>query len=196
MKIIPCYFSMAWHHCGLVTPYGNRDLDQHWLRWLVAWWHQAITWTNVDWSLVKSSDIHIRTISLGMPQPPITKICFKITCLEFHSNFPGASELSGVPSIAIWQDQDRMTAMSQSGQCIYTYKCIYMSRFRRTHGTPRWHLFWIYLYQKSFLCTAKIFEVMISVILLMVSKFWLMISLNGLQISMIPFFYPFRLEGE
>ena len=21
-----------WNHCGLVTPYGNRDLGQHWLR--------------------------------------------------------------------------------------------------------------------------------------------------------------------
>ena len=29
-------------HCSIVTPYGGRDLGQHW------WWHQAITWTNVD----------------------------------------------------------------------------------------------------------------------------------------------------
>ena len=28
-----------------------------------------------------------------MPQPSITKICLKITCLKFHSNFPGANEL-------------------------------------------------------------------------------------------------------
>ena len=42
-------------YCGLVTPYGNRILGQHWLRyWLVAWQHQAITWTNIDWSSVKS----------------------------------------------------------------------------------------------------------------------------------------------
>ena len=40
---------------------------------------QAITWTNVDWSSVKSSDIHIRAISQEMPQPSITKICLKIT---------------------------------------------------------------------------------------------------------------------
>ena len=38
-------------HWGPVMPYGNRDLDQHWLRqWLVAWWHQTITWTSVDLS--------------------------------------------------------------------------------------------------------------------------------------------------
>ena len=28
-----------------------------------------------------------------MPQSSITKICLKITCLKFHSNFPGANEL-------------------------------------------------------------------------------------------------------
>ena len=33
-------------HCGLVKTYGNIDLAQNWLRyWLVAWRHQAITWT-------------------------------------------------------------------------------------------------------------------------------------------------------
>ena len=48
-------------HCGLVTPYGDMELGQHWLRqWLVAWRHQAITWTNVDWSSVKSNDIPIK----------------------------------------------------------------------------------------------------------------------------------------
>ena len=37
---------------------------------------------------------HIRTISLEMPQPSITKICLKITYLKFHSNFSGANELT------------------------------------------------------------------------------------------------------
>ena len=49
--------------------------------------------TNVDWSSVKSSDIQIRAISQVMPQPSITKISMKITCLKFHWNFPGANEL-------------------------------------------------------------------------------------------------------
>ena len=40
---------LALTHCGLVTPLGDIDLGQHWLRnWLVAWWPQTITWTNVD----------------------------------------------------------------------------------------------------------------------------------------------------
>ena len=51
-------------HWGLVTPFGDLDLGQRWLRyWLVAWRHQAITWTNVDLSSVKSSGIHLKGIS-------------------------------------------------------------------------------------------------------------------------------------
>ena len=59
----------------------------------MAWRHQAITGTNVDWSFVQSSDIHIREVSKEMPQPSITKIRMKITYIKFHSNFPEASEL-------------------------------------------------------------------------------------------------------
>ena len=33
---------------------------------------------------LKSSGIHIRAISQEMPQPSITKIRLKITCLKFH----------------------------------------------------------------------------------------------------------------
>ena len=78
-----------------VTPYGARELGQHWIRqWLVAWRHQAITWTKVDRSSVKSSGIHFRANSQEMPLPSITKIWLKITCLKFNSNFPGADELT------------------------------------------------------------------------------------------------------
>ena len=90
-----CYRGTDLTYCGLVTPYGDRDLGQHWLRkWLRAWRHQTITWTDIDWQSVKSSDIHISTISQEMPQPSITKIRLKITHIEFHSNFPGANELT------------------------------------------------------------------------------------------------------
>ena len=64
---------MTLTHCGLVTPYGNRDLGQHWLwYWLIAWRHQAITWTNVDLSS-SSKDIHLEEISWEMSQPSIAK---------------------------------------------------------------------------------------------------------------------------
>ena len=38
-----------WIHHVPVKPYGNLDLDQHWLRqWPVAWLPQAVTWTKVE----------------------------------------------------------------------------------------------------------------------------------------------------
>ena len=52
-------------HCGLVTPYGDMELGEHRLRqWLAAWRHQAITWTKVDLSSVRSHGINLRALSL------------------------------------------------------------------------------------------------------------------------------------
>ena len=56
---------------------------------LVAWQRQAITWTNVDLSPVRSSDIHLRASSQEIPQPSITEIIWKIKYL----NLSGANEL-------------------------------------------------------------------------------------------------------
>ena len=48
---------------GLVMSYGDTNLGQHWFRqWLVACWHQAITWTNADLSKVFCG-LHLRAIS-------------------------------------------------------------------------------------------------------------------------------------
>ena len=90
---------------GLVTPYGDRDLGQHWLRqWLIACRYQAITWTNVDLSLVKSSDIHLLATSLEIPQPSISKCSLKITYLKSHSNLTGANELKKTHAWTGWMD--------------------------------------------------------------------------------------------
>ena len=63
--------------------------------WLAAWRHQAITWTNVDISSVMPTDIHLKVvIAPEIPQPPITKINFKITYLKFHLNLQEANELT------------------------------------------------------------------------------------------------------
>ena len=84
-------------HRGLVLPYGDINLGQHWLReWLVAWCHQAITWTNVDLSSVRSSGIHLRAILQEIPQPSVNEISLKITYLKFCSNLPGADELNSI----------------------------------------------------------------------------------------------------
>ena len=45
-----CFIRGPWlTHRSLVSPYGVIYLGQHWFRlWLGAWWHQGITWSNVD----------------------------------------------------------------------------------------------------------------------------------------------------
>ena len=57
-------------HYGLITPYGDIDLYQNWLRFYLdhvdVWQHQAITWTNVDLPSVESFGIHMCVISLEM----------------------------------------------------------------------------------------------------------------------------------
>ena len=81
---------------GLLTSYGVKDLGQHWQ-------HQAITWTNIDWSSVKSSDIHIRAISQEMNQPSITKFHLRITylivlVLTMCTNFATCTNITQVQS--------------------------------------------------------------------------------------------------
>ena len=67
-----CMLNLLLTHCPLVTPYGNNDICQQWLKcWLVAWWHQTITWINVDWRLLASTPVPFRSICLQMLQVEI-----------------------------------------------------------------------------------------------------------------------------
>ena len=95
LKLLLCPSEL--NHCCLLTPYGDINLGQHWLRlWLAAWRHQAITWTNVDLSSVRSTGIHLRAILQEIPQPSVSEISLKITYLKFCSKLPGANELREV----------------------------------------------------------------------------------------------------
>ena len=59
-----CTICIDLTHWSLVMPYGDTELGRHWFRWwLGAWWHQAITWTNIDFSLVRLCGIHLKAIS-------------------------------------------------------------------------------------------------------------------------------------
>ena len=61
-------------HCGQVTSYDDKNLGQFWLRCR----HQAITWTNIKFSLVRFCGTRVRTIS-----QPMSKIIFFIMSLKF-----------------------------------------------------------------------------------------------------------------
>ena len=95
ITIFPDFCQQYLTHFRMETRYGDIVPGQHWFRqWLGGWRHQAITWTNVDLSSVKSSDIHIKEISQEAPQPPINKNSLKIDYLKFYSNVSGNNELT------------------------------------------------------------------------------------------------------
>ena len=76
--------------------------------WLVAWRHQAITWTNVyDLPPVRFSDVHLIANSLEISQPSVTKISLKNIFLRFYWNLPGANELKCNPRTRVtdWAHQ-------------------------------------------------------------------------------------------
>ena len=81
-------------HCGLVTPNGVGDLGQHWLRkWLVAWRHQAITWTSIDLIINEvfrhqPEQFHRKCIRILF-----LDISFKVANLRSQPHLPGANEL-------------------------------------------------------------------------------------------------------
>ena len=58
-------------HCGLAMPYDDVDLSQNGPG-------NGFTWTNVDLSFVRSSDIHLTLIAQKIHQPSITKISMKL----------------------------------------------------------------------------------------------------------------------
>ena len=117
-------------HCGLVTPYGGIDLGQHWLRkWLVAWRHQAITWTNVDLSSIRYSDIHWRTTSNLSHQWP--KLAGKLLIWIFFYNLPGTNEL-------IHRTETFCNQISESSHIYGTLCQIYINQSRVKACVPGW----------------------------------------------------------
>ena len=77
-------------HCGLVTPYGDIGLGQHWVsQWLVVWWYQAIyliqCWFIINGVLWHS---HERTISKTWLKTSLWRlISLDITHLKLLSTF-------------------------------------------------------------------------------------------------------------
>ena len=103
--------SLSW--IGLIfvigTPrrrfFGGIYTRQRTRSWLVqvkriAWRYQAITWTSVDLSLVRSSNIHLRATSQELPQPSINKISFKFAYIKLCWNLLGANGLT-MPTLAL-----------------------------------------------------------------------------------------------
>ena len=74
-----------WH----ILTYDNTDLGQHWLRlWFVAWWHQAITSTNAEFSSARFYGIYHKVISQRVPKLLFCILTLKIILLELLPHVP------------------------------------------------------------------------------------------------------------
>ena len=70
---------------------------------------------------MKSSDIHFRAISHEMLQPSITKICWKITYLQFHWNLPRGQRVktySGTKSAVFLKNEVSTRADNALAPCM------------------------------------------------------------------------------
>ena len=124
-------------HCILLTPYGNLNLGHHWFRqWLVAWWHQAITWTNDayhQWGSWHSSESNFTMSTQGsILYNELENRIFKITAI-FVSDGPMRSMIhnewrSYVLLLLLCQANPSLDCSSQCARNIHFVlhiKCIY-----------------------------------------------------------------------
>ena len=112
-----------------IQRHGTRStLDQV---WLVAWRHQANTWSNVDLSSVRSLGIHLRALSLEDVKIPINKTRLKIAVLNWHPGLPGANELNRAQQ---WQRKN-VGKILKSGE-VAPFSCPY----GRAMGFLMWEL--------------------------------------------------------
>ena len=85
-------------------PCGDMGLGQHWFRlWLVAWWQQAIIWTNVWFSLLPICGIHLGAISHWVSWLSFCRMSLKIILLELLQHLPGVNELKSFSTCMYFQ---------------------------------------------------------------------------------------------
>ena len=76
-----------------IWQHRSKSTLAHCQTWLVAWQHQAISWTNADLSSVRSSGNHQGALLYGDLKIPLSKIKLKIVCLQWHTDFWETNEL-------------------------------------------------------------------------------------------------------
>ena len=79
-------------HCDLVIPHGDRSGQLRLRQWLVAWWHQAIIWNDVDFLPERLCDYHLRAISRWVTNLLFCITSSKIILLKLLPHHPGDDE--------------------------------------------------------------------------------------------------------
>ena len=109
-----------------------RRSSQHRLRqWLVAWWHQAITWTIADFSLVRFCGIHVEAISQLQANLLFSVTILNTTLLKLLPHFTETNELMNGWTMLLTQihipSRPRITWFG--GPTCHDSKCFYFLSF-------------------------------------------------------------------
>ena len=116
---------------GLVTPYGDRDMGQHWVRqWIAAWRHQTITRTNVDLSPLRSSGTNLRAISREIPQPSTIEISLQNYWSKIYSNLKKCFKSPFAAIFMIHLSQDARSSWYESAWKDGSVVCVEYHRNR------------------------------------------------------------------
>ena len=80
--------------------------SQHWFRWwLGAWWHQAITCTNADFSQMNPSGTNIKYFSINIWRITNKKVSNSKFCCWWTQTFPGFNELNLFFPVCRWLEE-------------------------------------------------------------------------------------------
>ena len=121
-KLTHC--DMRLTHWGLVTPYDDIDMGQHWLQqWLAAWRHQAINRTNIE-LLHLMVTVFLSVIS--RQNLKVNSLCHGSSCLLFRIysvyftvfNLTGLLTVTSIIRAQMWQ----LTDWTQQTVCNSTWK--------------------------------------------------------------------------
>ena len=126
------------NHYGLMTPYGKKHLDQHWLgQWLLGLRHQAITWINVDISSRVFCGIHLRAISqLVFRTQSVTYCTFKKTTTSLRGPWSyKAHRHHCVPTPVV----PRYFTRCSEASCIFIPKRFDIASNSDKHSVRTWH---------------------------------------------------------
>ena len=115
------------------APIWRQNLGQLCPRWLVAWRHQAITWTSVDLSTLRSNGIHPRALSWEDLKMDANKARMKFEFLKSHPDLPGwaVGSLFGVlwrkahDDVITWEHFPRYRPLGPLYIYIYIWHIIY-----------------------------------------------------------------------
>ena len=102
--------------------YDVMDLSQHWFSWwLVAPWHQAIDWTNIDIWSTGYSEMHFNEILIAIIKISFQKMGLNVSSARYQPFCSGPNVL--ILKYLLWENntQCQCTVSSEDSCCDKTH---------------------------------------------------------------------------